>query len=146
MKNRQKAGSQRPAPTPGLEATYGPIFPCVSCHTLNFLPGVVELSRVEVLRGGEARHRFLDMEYVDRNPTLFQQLDLYWVCRRCQESMAKGSMPPLAARNSLPETWSQLPRYLRSLTQPELEMGGLTRVSNFLHSTLQRLIFYVISN
>ena len=122
-------GSQRPAATTGIQACYGPVFPCVSCHTLNFLPAVEELSRVEVLWPEEARDRFLDLEYAARNPSLFSQLDRNWICRKCLESVAKGDMPPLAAKNSLPETWSQVPRRLRTLSQAELSIGGLTRVS-----------------
>ena len=131
MRNTQIAGSQRPDPTTGIQACYGPVFPCVSCHTLNFLPAVMELSTVEALWPGEARDRFLDLQYVARNPNLFSQLDRNWICRKCQESVAKGDMPPLAAKNSLLETWSQLPRYLRTLSQPELSIGGLTRVRKY---------------
>ena len=90
---------------------------------------MVELACVEGLRSGEAKNRFLDLQYVARNPAVFIQLDRYWVCKSCRDVVNRGSMPPMAAKNMLGDTWSSLPPYMRRLSQPELEMVGLTRVS-----------------
>ena len=132
-KSKAKASSQRlPVASCGLQpppVLYGPVFPCICCHGLHFLPSVVELACAEGLRSGEARERFLDLPFVSRNPALFIQLDRYWVCRSCKEEVTRGSMPPLAARNMLGATWSHLPPYMRRLSQPELAMSALTRVS-----------------
>ena len=132
-KSKDKTSSQRlPVASCGLRAPpvlYGPVFPCISCHGLHFLPSVVELASIEGLMSAEARQRFLDLQYLERNPALFLQLDRHWVCRRCREEVTRGSMPPLAARNMLGATWSHLPPYMRRLSQPELAMSALTRVS-----------------
>ena len=137
-KNKQQSVIQRPALTnAGLPADsphYGPIFPCICCNGLQFLSSVVELGKVEALRSPEARDRFLDVQNVLANPALFLQLDRHWVCRRCQETMARNTMPPLAAKNGLPATWSLLPAYMRRLSLPELEMVHLGRVSRYCKS------------
>ena len=134
-KSKEQACSQRPLTTsgglPAAPATYGPIFGCVSCHGLMFLPSVVEVAKAECLRSQEAKARYLDLEYVARNPALFLQLDRHWLCRKCKDSIDVGSMPPLAAKNMLGATWSHLPSWMRKLSQPELEMVHLTRVSIF---------------
>ena len=96
-----------------------------------FLHSVVELTKVESLRSEEARARYLDIVYVARNPALFLQLDRLWLCRMCKKSVDLDSMPPMAARNMLGATWSMLPPYMRGLSQPELSMVGLTRVSGY---------------
>ena len=93
------------------------------------MSSVVELETVETLRTRATRARFLDLPYVARNPALFRQLDKYWLCRTCKDSVAKGLMPPLAARNMLGATWAEVPPRLRKLSQAEMEMVSLVRVS-----------------
>ena len=114
-------------PSPPIH--YGPIFGCVCCHGLQFLSSVVDLETVQTLRSRETRAVFIDLLYVARNPSLFVQLDKHWICRRCKDVVAQGSMPPMAARNMLGATWVEVPRRLRTLSQPEREMVSLTRVS-----------------
>ena len=131
-KSKDKTISQRPSSSgvsPAPPVLYGPIFGCSCCHGLHFLSSVVELETVEALRSREARARFLDLPYVARNAALFRQLDKYWLCRRCRENVAKNSMPPLSAKNMLGATWALVPRRLRRLSQLELEMVSLDRVS-----------------
>ena len=131
-KSKDKTSSQRPPscedrPAPPVQ--YGPIFGCICCHGLQFLSSVVELETVGALRSREARARFLDLPYVARNPALFRQLDKYWICLRCRDNVAKDSLPPMSAKNMLGATWSLVPPRLRRLSQPELEMVSLPRVS-----------------
>ena len=113
-----------------IPVSYGPQFSCVCCHMHKFLWSVVELSEVQGLKTGEAKARFLDLPYLAAHPALFLQLDRNWCCHKCQKSLDRGIMPALAAKNGLGATWSSVPRQLRDLSQPELEMAGLSRVSN----------------
>ena len=106
--------------------TYGPMFGCLVCQTHHFREGVVEAEGVRGLATRECRERFLDLPYIHSNPSLFTQLDRQWVCRSCRDSVDRGEMPALAAKNGLRCTWASLPPALLNLSHEELDLLGLT--------------------
>ena len=93
------------------------------------------------LRSEEARARFIELPYVEAHPALFLQLDRHWVCKQCQKEVDKEEMPPLAAKNGLAATWASLPRYMKSLTDTELQMVALTKVRSSI-SGYQLYVLY----
>lgn len=97
----------------------------------HFLGSVVELDAVDGLGTQEARAQFLDLPFLNSHASLFLQLDRRWCCLNCRKELNSGRLPKLAARNGLAITWAALHPSLRNLSQTELEVLSLARVSFF---------------
>ena len=107
------------------EPDYGPVFGCEVCHQLFFLEDVVASTEVTQLRDEESRREFVDVEFVDSHPSLFEQLDRRHCCRKCRKSIEGGGLPAAAALNDLKCTWASHSRDQLSLAEEELECLSL---------------------
>ena len=81
---------------------FGPSFPCVVCHSLNWLNNVTRVALTDI------DERFLCLTYIEKHKLLFFKKGKYYCCRRCREKIGNGDMPANAARNNLLCPWDNV--------------------------------------
>lgn len=81
---------------------FGPSFPCLVCHSLNWLGNVdsVELTDID--------QKYLCLPYIEKHKLLFFKKGSYYCCKRCKEKIKTGAMPANAARNTLLCPWESV--------------------------------------
>ena len=107
---------------------YGPQFPCMVCHGVCFLSNVVEARGVRGLQTEEGQERFLEKSFILKNIEMFTALDSEWICVTCRKGVDNGSLPQMAAKNGLSNTWAVLPSSLLDLKGVEHEMFSLNQI------------------
>ena len=107
---------------------YGPQFPCMVCHGVCFLSNVVEARGVRGLQTEEGQERFLEKSFILKNIEMFTALDSEWICVTCRKGVDDGSLPQMAAKNGLSNTWAVLPASLLNLKGVEHEMFSLNQI------------------
>ena len=81
---------------------FGPSFPCVVCHSLNWRRNVSNVALTDI------DERFLCLTYIEKHKLLFFKKGTYHCCRRCREKIGTGAMPANAARNNLLCPWDNV--------------------------------------
>ena len=101
---------------------YGPQFPCLVCHGVCFLHHVSPARGVQGLQTEEGQQRFLDKRFIFENIEMFTALDTEWICTTCKSGVDNDSLPQMAAKNGLSNTWAALPSSLLNLKREEQEV------------------------
>jgi hypothetical protein len=92
---------------------YGPIFPCISCHQLNWK---YKVKKVDNIFSEQVHH--LDIDYVvNKQSRLFKKLDAYWICDRCNGETRSGKRPRMSSMNGLQCPWEDVPERLLALNE-----------------------------
>ena len=82
---------------------FGPSFPCLVCHELNWLASVEKVESLE-----QINDNFLCNEYILQHKSLFWKHGTYYCCKRCQRQIDAGVLPTVAARNRFICPWESV--------------------------------------
>ena len=92
---------------------YGPIFPCICCHQLNWK---YKMRKVDDIFGEQVHH--VDIDYVvNKHNRLFRKLDAYWICDGCNGETRSGKRPRMSSMNGLQCPWEDVPERLLALNE-----------------------------
>ena len=89
---------------------YGPSFPCLVCHSLNWKGNVLRVALTDI------DEQYLCLAYIEKHKLLFVKKGTYWCCNRCKQKIGNGAMPANAASNTLLCPWD-------SVTQDHLKLS-----------------------
>ena len=92
---------------------YGPIFPCICCHQLNWKSKMRMVDDIFC-----ERFHHVDIDYVvNKQNRLFRKLDAYWICDGCNGETRSGKRPRMSSMNGLQCPWEDVPERLLALNE-----------------------------
>ena len=107
FKERYEANRERRMTMYAIKSgRYGPSFPCVVCHELQWLSNVVVIDLDEIGDG------CILADYIEENKSLFIKQGSYYCCKTCNKKIDNGQLPRNAAVNKLNCPWDKMPQQM----------------------------------